>query len=70
VQSVQPTIRRLTGAKRGIRVGTLRVTGNQHTQLRETADEHGYKGESGFAADIVLAFLTGRFNAHLPLSED
>ncbi|MFB6556395.1 plasmid mobilization relaxosome protein MobC, partial [Streptomyces sp. NPDC056405] len=28
------------------------------------------KGESGFAADIVLAFVTGRFTANLPLSED
>ena len=37
---------------------------------RTLAAEHGYKGESGFAADIVLAFLTGRFTANLPLSED
>jgi hypothetical protein len=70
VQSVQPTIRRFTGTKRTVRVGPLRFTGDEHTQLQETAAEHGYKGESGFAADIVLAFLSGRFTANLPLSED
>jgi hypothetical protein len=70
VQSVQPTIRRFTGTKRVIRVGPLRFTGDEHTQLQEAAAEHGYKGDSGFAADIVLAFVTGRFTANLPLSED
>ncbi|MFJ4722968.1 MobC family plasmid mobilization relaxosome protein [Streptomyces luteogriseus] len=70
VQSVQPTIRRFTGTKRVVRVGPLRFTGDEHTQLQETAAEHGYKGDSGFAADIVLAFITGRFTANLPLSED
>ncbi|MER6307906.1 MobC family plasmid mobilization relaxosome protein [Streptomyces sp. NPDC001657] len=70
VQIVQPTIRRFNGTKRTVRIGPLRFTGDEHTQLQEAADEHGYKGESGFAADIVLAFLTGRFTANLPLSED
>jgi hypothetical protein len=70
VQSVQPTIRRFTGTKRVVRVGPLRFTGDEHTQLQEAATEHGYKGDSGFAADIVLAFVTGRFTANLPLSED
>ena len=70
VQSVQPTIRRFTGTKRVVRVGPLRFTGDEHTQLQEAAAEHGYKGDSGFAADIVLAFVTGRFTANLPLSED
>ncbi|WP_411145841.1 MobC family plasmid mobilization relaxosome protein [Streptomyces sp. x-80] len=70
VQSVQPTIRRFTGTKRTIRVGPLRFTGDEHAQLQDAADEHGYKGESGFAADIVLAFIAGRFTANLPLSED
>ncbi|MFE3775506.1 MobC family plasmid mobilization relaxosome protein [Streptomyces sp. NPDC059122] len=70
VQNVEPTIRRFTGTKRTIRVGPLRFTGDEHTLLQVTADEHGYKGESGFAADVVLAFLTGRFTANLPLSED
>lgn len=70
VKSVQPTIRRFTGTKRVIRVGPLRFTSDEHTQLQEAAGEHGYKGDSGFAADIVLAFLTGRFTANLPLSED
>ncbi len=69
-QSVQPMIRRFTGDKRTVRVGPLRFTPDEHALLRETAVEHGYKGESGFAADIVLAFLTGRFTANLPLSED
>ncbi|MFI6723202.1 MobC family plasmid mobilization relaxosome protein [Streptomyces atratus] len=70
VQSVQPTIRRFTGDKRTKRVGPMRFTNDEHTSLREAAAEHGYKGESGFAADIVLAFLDGRFTANLPLSED
>ncbi|MEU7037216.1 MobC family plasmid mobilization relaxosome protein [Streptomyces sp. NPDC046237] len=70
VQSVQPAIRRFTGTKRTVRVGPLRFTGDEHASLQEAAAEHGYKGESGFAADIVLAFVTGRFTANLPLSED
>ncbi len=70
VQSVQPTIRRFTGTKRNDRVGPLRFTGDQRIRLQQAAAEHGYKGDSGFAADIVLAFLTGRFTANLPLSED
>lgn len=70
VQSVQPTIRRFTGDKRTVRVGPMRFTPEEHTCLREAAAGHGYKGESGFAADIVLAFLAGRFTANLPLSED
>ncbi|MFJ5608190.1 MobC family plasmid mobilization relaxosome protein [Streptomyces sp. NPDC093221] len=69
-QGVQPTIRRFTGDKRTARVGPLRFTPDEHALLQEAAAEHGYKGESGFAADIVLAFLTGRFTANLPLSED
>ncbi|MFF2849745.1 MobC family plasmid mobilization relaxosome protein [Streptomyces sp. NPDC058001] len=70
VQSVQSAIRRFTGTKRTTRVGPLRFTGDEHADLQEAAAEHGYKGESGFAADIVLAFITGRFTANLPLSED
>ncbi|MFE6283023.1 MobC family plasmid mobilization relaxosome protein [Streptomyces sp. NPDC057877] len=70
VKSVQPTIRRFTGTKRVVRVGPLRFTGDEHTRLQDAAAEHGYKGDSGFAADIVLAFITGRFTANLPLSED
>lgn len=70
VQSVQPAIRRFTGTKRTVRVGPLRFTGDEHNALQEAAAEHGYKGESGFAADIVLTFIAGRFTANLPLSED
>jgi hypothetical protein len=70
VQSVQPTIRRFTGNKRADRVGPLRFTDAERAHLQDVAAEHGYKGESGFAADIVLAFITGRFTANLPLSED
>ncbi|MEV7433371.1 MobC family plasmid mobilization relaxosome protein [Streptomyces griseoviridis] len=69
-QSVQPTIRRFTGTKRTVRVGPLRFTGDEHAALQEAAAEHGYKGESGFTADIALAFITGRFTANLPLSEE
>ncbi|MEU1485033.1 MobC family plasmid mobilization relaxosome protein [Streptomyces sp. NPDC005752] len=70
VQSIQPAIRRFTGTKRTVRVGPLRFTDDEHAALQEAAAEHGYKGESGVAADIVLAFVTGRFTANLPLSED
>ncbi|MGW0874096.1 MobC family plasmid mobilization relaxosome protein [Streptomyces sp. NPDC002740] len=70
VHSVQPTIRRFTGDKRTERVGPLRFTAGQLAQLEEATAEHGYKGEGGFAADVVVAFITGRFTANLPLSED
>ncbi|MFD7546281.1 MobC family plasmid mobilization relaxosome protein [Streptomyces sp. NPDC059816] len=70
VTAVQPAIRRFTGTKRTIRVGPLRFTNAERLLLQEAAAEHGYKGESGFAADIVLAFVSGRFTANLPLSED
>lgn len=69
-QGVLPMIRRFTGDKRTARVGPLRFTTDEHALLQEAAAEHGYKGESGFAADIVLAFITGRFTANLPLGED
>lgn len=69
-KSAQPTIRRFTGDKRDARIGPLRFLPPERARLQELAAEHGYKGESGFAADIVLAFLTGRFTANLPLSED
>ncbi|WP_250306280.1 MobC family plasmid mobilization relaxosome protein [Streptomyces sp. A 4/2] len=70
VKSAQPTIRRFTGTKRTARVGPLRFTADEHTRLQEAAAEHGYKGDSGLAADIVLAFIDGRFTANLPLSEE
>ncbi|MFB7656938.1 MULTISPECIES: MobC family plasmid mobilization relaxosome protein [unclassified Streptomyces] len=70
VHSVQPTIRRFTGDKRTERIGPLRFTTGQLAQLEEATAEHGYKGEGGFAADVVVAFITGRFTANLPLSED
>lgn len=70
MQSVQPTIRRFTGDARLKRVGPLRFTDDERISLQEAAAEHGYKGASGFAADVVLAFVDGRFTANLPLSED
>ncbi|WP_369390163.1 MobC family plasmid mobilization relaxosome protein [Streptomyces sp. CG1] len=70
VKSVQPTIRRFTGEKRDARVGPLRFLDEERAHLQDVAAEHGYKGDSGFAADVVLAFITGRFTANLPLSED
>lgn len=69
-QSVQPAIRRFTGTKRTVRVGPLLFTGDEHAALQEAAAEHGYKGVSGFTADVALAFVAGRFTANLPLSED
>ncbi|MDW4910284.1 MobC family plasmid mobilization relaxosome protein [Streptomyces sp. ADMS] len=67
---MQPTIRRFTGTKRDERVGPLRFTADQFSLLQDATVQHGYKGDSGFAADVVLAFVTGRFTANLPLSED
>ncbi len=70
IPRAQLTIRRFTGDKRMERVGPLRFLGDERARLQEVAAEHGYKGESGFAADVVLAFVDGRFTANLPLSED
>ncbi|WHM37447.1 MobC family plasmid mobilization relaxosome protein [Streptomyces sp. BPTC-684] len=70
VKSVQPTIRRYTGDKRAERVGPLRFTPDELVGVQKAAAEHGYKGDSGFAADVILAFVTGRFTANLPLSEE
>ncbi|WP_425832007.1 MobC family plasmid mobilization relaxosome protein [Streptomyces fractus] len=70
VKSVQPTIRRFTGDKRTTRIGPLRFTADELAAIQQATTEHGYKGDSGFAADVVLAFVTGRFSANLPLSED
>ncbi|MFD7204138.1 MobC family plasmid mobilization relaxosome protein [Streptomyces sp. NPDC059893] len=70
MHSVQPTIRRFTGDKRTERIGPLRFTVGQLAHLEKATAEHGYKGEGGFAADVVVAFITGRFTANLPLSED
>ncbi|GAA2676816.1 MobC family plasmid mobilization relaxosome protein [Streptomyces lunalinharesii] len=70
MKSAQPTIRRFTGTKRTVRVGPMLFTGNEDVRLQETVAEHGYKGKSGFAADVVLAFVSGQFTANLPLSED
>ncbi|MFI1160592.1 MobC family plasmid mobilization relaxosome protein [Streptomyces sioyaensis] len=70
IKSAQPTIRRFTGTKRTVRVGPMLFTDDEGTRLQETTVEHGYKGKSGFAADVVLAFISGRFTANLPLSED
>ncbi|MFJ9180878.1 MobC family plasmid mobilization relaxosome protein [Streptomyces sp. NPDC102360] len=70
VKTVEPTIRRFTGEKRDARVGPLRFLDEERVRLQDVAVEHGYKGDSGFAADVVMAFVTGRFTANLPLSED
>ncbi|MBT3153108.1 MobC family plasmid mobilization relaxosome protein [Streptomyces sp. CHD11] len=70
VKSVQPTIRRFTGDKRDQRIGPLRFTVDELSALEVATAEHGYKGEGGFAADVVVAFISGRFTANLPLSED
>ncbi|MFE6620368.1 MobC family plasmid mobilization relaxosome protein [Streptomyces sp. NPDC057740] len=70
MKSAQPTIRRFIGEKRDARVGPLRFLDEQRALLQDVAAEHGYKGDSGFAADVVLAFITGQFTANLPLSED
>ncbi|MFJ4972435.1 MobC family plasmid mobilization relaxosome protein [Streptomyces sp. NPDC088755] len=48
----------------------MRFTHDEHAALHEAAAEHGYKGDAGLAADIVLAFLDGRCTTNLPLSED
>jgi hypothetical protein len=70
VQSVQPAIRRFTGAKRTARVGPLRFTPEERERLHAAATAHGYWGESGFAADVTLAFIDGRFFIDLPLAEE
>ncbi|MFF2958046.1 plasmid mobilization relaxosome protein MobC [Streptomyces sp. NPDC057963] len=69
-KGVQPANRRFNGHKRVKRVGPLRFVGEELALLEAAAAEHGYRGVSGLAADVVLAFLYGRFVVHLPLSED
>jgi len=70
VKSAQPAIRRFTGSKRTARVGPLRFTPGERERLHTSAAAHGYWGESGFAADVTLAFIDGRFFVDLPLAEE
>lgn len=70
VQSAQPAVRRFTGAKRTARVGPLRFTPDERERLHTSAAAHGYWGDSGFAADVTLAFIDGRFFVDLPLAEE
>ncbi|MGE7434179.1 MobC family plasmid mobilization relaxosome protein [Kitasatospora sp. NPDC001175] len=62
--------RRFTGTKREERVGPLRFEPDEHPRLRVAAAANGYRGLSGFAADVVLAFIDGRFFIDLPLAEE
>ncbi|GAA2789867.1 plasmid mobilization relaxosome protein MobC [Kitasatospora sp. CM 4170] len=65
----EPRNRRFEGVKREERVGPLRFKPDEHTRLRTAALAHGYNGVSGFAADVVMAFVDGRFFIDLPLAE-
>ncbi|MDF3292280.1 MobC family plasmid mobilization relaxosome protein [Streptomyces silvisoli] len=62
--------RRFTGVKRQERVGPLRFEPDEHPRLSAVAAANGYRGLSGFAADVVLAFIDGRFFIDLPLAEE
>ncbi|MFF2142068.1 MobC family plasmid mobilization relaxosome protein [Kitasatospora sp. NPDC058190] len=62
--------RRHTGTKRDERVGPLRFEPEEEPRLRAAAAANGYRGLSGFAADVVLAFIGGRFFIDLPLAEE
>ncbi|MDI5962938.1 MobC family plasmid mobilization relaxosome protein [Streptantibioticus silvisoli] len=62
--------RRFTGVKRAERVGPLRFEPDQEARLGAAAAANGYRGVSGFAADVVLAFTDGRFFIDLPLAEE
>jgi hypothetical protein len=63
-------IRRFTGDKRVERVGPLRFTPDERARLQTAAVANGYRGESGFAADVTLAFIDGQFFVDLPLAEE
>ncbi|MFD8708140.1 MobC family plasmid mobilization relaxosome protein [Kitasatospora sp. NPDC059648] len=65
-----PKNRRYTGTKREERVGPLRFEPEEEPRLRAAATANGYRGLSGFAADVVLAFIAGRFFIDLPLAEE
>ncbi|MFG2822640.1 MobC family plasmid mobilization relaxosome protein [Kitasatospora sp. NPDC048365] len=65
-----PRNRRFEGVKREERVGPLRFKPDEHGRLQAAALAHGYNGVSGFAADVVLAFVEGRFFIDLPLAEE
>ncbi|MET8627901.1 MobC family plasmid mobilization relaxosome protein [Kitasatospora sp. NPDC004669] len=62
--------RRYTGTKREERVGPLRFKPDEEARLQAAAVANGYNGVSGFAADVVLAFIDGRFFISLPLAEE
>ncbi|MFF7990142.1 plasmid mobilization relaxosome protein MobC [Kitasatospora sp. NPDC088160] len=66
----EPRNRRFGGVKREERVGPLRFRPDEHARLQAAALAHGYNGVSGFAADVVMAFIDGRFFIDLPLAEE
>ncbi|MBD0676349.1 plasmid mobilization relaxosome protein MobC [Streptomyces sp. CBMA156] len=66
----EPRNRRFEGVKREDRVGPLRFKPDEHARLQTAALAHGYNGMSGFAADVVMAFIDGRFFIDLPLAEE
>ncbi|MFB7472558.1 plasmid mobilization relaxosome protein MobC [Kitasatospora sp. NPDC056184] len=66
----EPRNRRFEGVKREERVGPLRFKPDEHARLQAAALAHGYNGVSGFAADVVMAFIDGRFFIDLPLAEE
>lgn len=68
--AAEPKNRRYTGTKREERVGPLRFEPEEEPRLRAAATANGYRGLSGFAADVVLAFIAGRFFIDLPLAEE
>ncbi|MFI6152161.1 MobC family plasmid mobilization relaxosome protein [Kitasatospora sp. NPDC051170] len=70
VQGAQLANRRFTGVKRMERVGPLQFKPDEHPRLQASAAANGYRSLSGFAADVILAFIDGRFFINLPLAEE
>ncbi|WP_145905420.1 plasmid mobilization relaxosome protein MobC [Kitasatospora viridis] len=61
-------IRKHTGTRRKAKVGPVGYTPQEHAELLDAADRHGYgKTISGYVGDISLAFIRGEFTVDLPL---
>ncbi|WP_280690978.1 MULTISPECIES: MobC family plasmid mobilization relaxosome protein [unclassified Kitasatospora] len=69
-QSAHRSNRRFNGVNREKRVGPLQFRPEERAHLDISAAANGYRSPGGFAADVTLAFIDGRFFVDLPLAEE
>ncbi|MCM2428855.1 MobC family plasmid mobilization relaxosome protein [Streptomyces sp. RKAG337] len=69
-QSAHRSNRRFNGVNRQARVGPLQFRPEEREHLDVSAAANGYRSPGGFAADVTLAFIDGRFFVDLPLAEE